>query len=48
MHCHYKRAIKEGASQEEFAESIAIAIAISAGSKKAKYIPVIKALETNK
>jgi AhpD family alkylhydroperoxidase len=45
---HYKKAVKEGASQEEIAEAIAIAMAISAGSKKAKYSPVIKALESDK
>jgi len=44
---HYKKAVKEGASKEEIAESIAIAMAISAGSKKAKYKPVVEALETN-
>ena len=42
---HYKRAIKAGASKEEIAESIAIAMSISAGSKKAKYSPVINKLE---
>ncbi len=42
---HYKRAIKAGASKEEIAESIAIAMSISAGSKKAKYLPVISKLE---
>ncbi|ACB74566.1 carboxymuconolactone decarboxylase family protein [Opitutus terrae] len=42
---HYKRAVKAGASREEIAESIAIAMSISAGSKKAKYFPVISRLE---
>jgi AhpD family alkylhydroperoxidase len=42
---HYKRAIIAGASKEEIAESIAIAMSISAGSKKAKYSPVINKLE---
>jgi AhpD family alkylhydroperoxidase len=42
---HYKRAIRAGASKEEIAESIAIAMSISAGSKKAKYSPVISKLE---
>ncbi len=42
---HYKRAIEAGASKEEIAESIAIAMSISAGSKKAKYLPVINKLE---
>jgi AhpD family alkylhydroperoxidase len=44
---HYKKAVKEGASKEEIAESIAIAMAISAGSKKAKYKLVVEALEIN-
>ncbi len=42
---HYKRAVKAGASREEIAESFAIAMSISAGSKKAKYLPVIDKLE---
>lgn len=42
---HYKRAVKAGATKEEIAESIAIAMSISAGSKKAKYLPVINKLE---
>ena len=42
---HYKRAVKAGASKEEIAEAIAIAMSISAGSKKAKYLPVIERIE---
>jgi AhpD family alkylhydroperoxidase len=42
---HYKRAVNAGASKEEIAESLAIAMSISAGSKKAKYLPVINKLE---
>jgi len=42
---HYKRAVKAGATMEEIAESIAIAMSISAGSKKAKYLPIINKLE---
>jgi AhpD family alkylhydroperoxidase len=42
---HYKRAVKAGASKEEIAEAIAIAMSISAGSKKAKYSPIINRLE---
>jgi len=42
---HYKRAVNAGASKEEIAESLAIAMSISAGSKKAKYLPVIDKLE---
>ena len=42
---HYKGAIRAGASKEEIAESIAIAMSICAGSKKAKYSGLITALE---
>ena len=42
---HYKRAVNAGASKEEIAESLAIAMSISAGSKKAKYLTVIHKLE---
>jgi AhpD family alkylhydroperoxidase len=45
---HYKRAVKAGATMEEIAESIAIAMSISAGSKKAKYLPIINKLEKNR
>ncbi len=42
---HYKMAVKAGASKEEIAESLAIAMSVSAGSKKAKYSAVIDKLE---
>ena len=42
---HYKRAVDAGASKEEIAESLAIAMSVSAGSKKAKYSAVINRLE---
>ncbi len=42
---HYKRTVNSGASKEEIAESLAIAMSISAGSKKAKYSAVINKLE---
>jgi AhpD family alkylhydroperoxidase len=42
---HYKRAVSAGASKEEIAESLAIAMTISAGSKKAKYGTLIEKLE---
>jgi AhpD family alkylhydroperoxidase len=45
---HYKRAVNAGATREEIAESIAIAMSISAGSKKAKYSPVISRLGKNR
>jgi alkylhydroperoxidase/carboxymuconolactone decarboxylase family protein YurZ len=38
--------VEYGASKEEIAEALAIAMAISAGSKRAKYASVIGALET--
>jgi len=42
---HYRNAVKAGASKEEIAESLAIAMAVSAGSKKAKYWSVIDRME---
>jgi AhpD family alkylhydroperoxidase len=42
---HYKRAVVAGASKEEIAESLAIAMSISAGNKKAKYGSVIDRIE---
>ena len=42
---HYRMAVKAGASKEEMAESLAIAMSVSAGSKKAKYSTVIDRLE---
>jgi len=42
---HYRKAVKAGASKEEMAESLAIAMSVSAGSKKAKYSSVIDRLE---
>jgi AhpD family alkylhydroperoxidase len=42
---HYKGAIRAGASKEEIAESIAIAMSVCAGSKKAKYSGLIATLE---
>jgi AhpD family alkylhydroperoxidase len=44
---HYRRAVELGASQEEIAEALAIAMSISAGSKRAKYAPVIATLENS-
>jgi AhpD family alkylhydroperoxidase len=45
---HYKGAIKNGASREEIAEALAIAMSVSAGSKKAKYYGIIHELEGEK
>ncbi len=42
---HYQHAAMAGASQEELSEALAIAMAISAGSKRAKYGPVVSKLE---
>ena len=42
---HYKAAVKAGASREEIAESLALAMSVSAGSKKAKYSALIDKLE---
>lgn len=42
---HYRKAVKAGASKEEIAESLAIAMSVNAGSKKAKYWSVIDRLE---
>lgn len=42
---HYRKAVEAGASKEEIAESIAIAMSVSAGSKQAKYTSVIDRLE---
>jgi len=42
---HYRKAVKAGASKEEIAESLAIAMSVSAGSKQAKYTSVIDRLE---
>lgn len=42
---HYRMAVKAGASGEEIAESLAIAMSVSAGSKKAKYSSLIERLE---
>jgi AhpD family alkylhydroperoxidase len=42
---HYSKAVEYGASKEEIAEALAIAMSVSAGSKQAKYSPVIEKLE---
>jgi AhpD family alkylhydroperoxidase len=42
---HYRKAVGYGASKEEIAEALAIAMSVSAGSKQAKYGPVIEKLE---
>ncbi len=45
---HYQHAVAAGARQEELSEALAIAMTISAGSKRAKYGPVISKLEHDK
>jgi AhpD family alkylhydroperoxidase len=42
---HYGRAVTAGANQEEISEALAIAMSVSAGSKRAKYGPVVEKLE---
>jgi len=42
---HYKQAVLAGANQDELSEALAISMGISAGSKRAKYGPVIDKLE---
>jgi AhpD family alkylhydroperoxidase len=42
---HYQQAVNAGASQDELSEALAISMAISSGSKRAKYSPVIAELE---
>jgi len=45
---HYGQAVTAGASQDELSEALAISMAISSGSKRAKYAPVISNLERNR
>ena len=44
---HYQKAVAAGATVTEISEALAIAMAIAAGSKKAKYEPVIAELATD-
>ena len=45
---HYNQAVEFGASKEEIAEALAIAMSVSAGSKRAKYSELISNLENDK
>jgi len=45
---HYPQAIKAGATPDEISEALAIAMSICAGSKRAKYGPIISNLENGK
>lgn len=38
---HYKKAAEAGASKEEIAEAMAVAMSIASGSKRAKYAELI-------
>ena len=42
---HYQQATKAGATKDEMSEALAIAMAISSGSKRAKYGPLVSKLE---
>ena len=42
---HYGQAKAAGANREEISEALAIAMSVAAGSKRAKYGPVISKLE---
>jgi AhpD family alkylhydroperoxidase len=42
---HYRNAVQAGATKEEISEALAVSMSISAGSKRAKYGPVIEKME---
>jgi AhpD family alkylhydroperoxidase len=42
---HYGQAVTTGANREEISEALAVAMSVAAGSKRAKYGPVIEKLE---
>jgi AhpD family alkylhydroperoxidase len=42
---YYKKAVENGATNDEISETLAIAMAVAAGSKRAKYAPVIEELQ---
>ncbi len=42
---HYRQAIQAGATKDEISEALAVSMSISAGSKRAKYGPVVEKLE---
>ena len=48
LNWHYKKAQEAGASKEEISESLAIAMSICSGSKRAKYSDLIENLENNR
>ena len=45
---HYKQAIQAGVTMDEISEALAIAMALSAGSKRAKYGSLVSNLEHEK
>ncbi|MGB7539457.1 MAG: carboxymuconolactone decarboxylase family protein [Anaerolineales bacterium] len=45
---HYRQAIQTGATKDEISEALAVSMSISAGSKRAKYGPVIEKLGNEK
>jgi AhpD family alkylhydroperoxidase len=45
---HFKQATDAGASREEISEALAIAMSVAAGSKRAKYGPIISKLEQDR
>ena len=42
---HYGQAVTAGANQEEISEALAVAMSVAAGSKRAKYGPIVEKLE---
>lgn len=48
IEAHYPRAVEAGATKDEIRESLAIAMAISAGNKRAKFEPVVDKLAADR
>jgi len=42
---HYRHAVQAGSTKEEISEALAVSMSISAGSKRAKYGPVVEKLD---
>jgi AhpD family alkylhydroperoxidase len=42
---HYGQAVTAGATRDEISEALAVAMSVAAGSKRAKYGPVVSKLE---
>ena len=42
---HYQQAVTAGANSDEISEALAVAMSVAAGSKRAKYGPIIDKLE---